>query len=109
MNAISKTAVTTVAWKFSLPRISLANCLLYVILLFNIFSAFSVVYCRELTREMTGDMQNLQYQMDTMTLQHNQLLVEKTSLLTEERVVSLANARLNMVVPKPETVVMVSS
>ena len=52
-------------------------------------------------------MQSLQYQTAKLTLQHNQLLVEQSSLSTDQRVAMIANNQLNMQAPAAKNVVMV--
>jgi cell division protein FtsL len=110
MNTMSKSGEQhLVSFKFLLPELSWSNLLLSLFVLLTVISAFSVVYCREITREMTSDLQNLHYQTDKMILQHNQLMVEKTALSTEERVADVASTRLNMEIPKAHILLMVTS
>ena len=107
MNAISKAGTSGIAWRISLPSISRVNLLVISLLIFSVISAFAVIYCRDLSRQMTSDMQSLQYQTAKLTLQHNQLLVEQSSLSTDQRVAMIANNQLNMQAPAAKNVVMV--
>lgn len=109
MNAVSKVNTSKVEWSFSLPRVSLANMLLILLVTMSIISAFAVVYCRDLNRNMTSHLQNLTYQTEQMQLQKNQLLVEQSALATDQRVAYIAENKLHLMVPNQKNVVMVKT
>jgi len=107
MNAVSRVSTVKVAWTIRLPRISLESMLLMVLVAASIISAFAVIYCRDLSRNMTSEMQSLVHQTQQMQLQQNQLLVEQSALATEQRVAYIAEKQLHMAVPNQKSVVMV--
>lgn len=109
MNAVSKISTSKVEWSFHLPRVSLANMLLTLLVIMSIVSAFAVVYCRDLNRNMTNHLQNLTYQTQQMQLENNQLLVEQSALATDQRIAYVAENKLHMIVPSQKNVAMIKT
>lgn len=107
MNAVSKVNTSKVTWSLSLPHVSVGNLWLMLLVIASIISAFAVIYCRDLSRDMTSNLQNLKSQTQQMQLQQNQLLVEQSALATDQRVAYIAQNQLHMVVPNQKNVIMV--
>jgi len=109
MNAVSKAGTSRIAWRLSVPQFSLVNMVALILLILSVISAFSVIYCRDMNREMTSQLQSLQYQTAKLSLAHNQLLVEQSALSTDTRVANIAEKKLGMYAPLEKNVIMVKT
>ena len=107
MNAVSKVGSSSIAWRVTFPKIATINLVAALLLVLSIISAFSVIYCRDMSRQMVSEVQSLQYESSKLVLAHNQLLVEQSSLSTDQRVAIIAENNLGMKIPAAKSVVMV--
>jgi len=71
-----------------------------------IFSAFSVVYVKDLNRRLFVQSQGLQQERNHMLTQWNKLLLEESTWGTQARIENLATNRLNMQLPKQSNIVL---
>lgn len=76
-----------------------------ILLLSVIFSALSVIYVTNLTRNLIADKHKLVGEHEKLYLQWNQFLLEKTTLTTQARIEHIASAKLGMVLPIHKMVV----
>lgn len=80
---------------------------LFVILL--LFSAFSVIYLKDLSRRLFIQYQQLQYKQQQSEEEWSKLLLEKGAWSTQARVQHVATTELDMVVPQTKDVVLVEA
>lgn len=62
-------------------------------------SAVSVVYVKNLNRELFGELQNLKQTQESLRVEHGQLLLEQNTLAAPARVQTIAAKQLNMIIP----------
>ncbi len=78
-----------------------------VLLLAIITSALSIVYVTNATRSMSAGIQQSLLERDHLHVQWSQLLLEKSTWITQARVQHIAEKQLGMVVPRGKSVVIV--
>ena len=78
-----------------------------LLLILVIGSALAVIYAKHESRLLFGDLQKLQAERDRLNIEWGRLQLEQSAWATNSRVEKLARERLNMVVPDPETVVII--
>lgn len=76
--------------------------------LFMLVSAFGVIYSTYQTRKLIAEFQHLQNQRNELQTEWGQLLLEQSTWGSFNRVERLASKKLNMHVPEPQQVVMIS-
>ncbi|MCG8670185.1 MAG: cell division protein FtsL [Pseudomonadales bacterium] len=76
--------------------------------LFMLVSAFGVIYSTYQTRKLIAEFQYLQNQRNELQTEWGQLLLEQSTWGSFNRVERLASKKLNMKVPEPQQVVMIS-
>lgn len=76
--------------------------------LFMVVSAFGVIYSTYQTRQLIAEFQHLQNQRNELQTEWGQLLLEQSTWGSFNRVERLASKQLNMHVPEPQQVVMIS-
>lgn len=81
--------------------------MLLLLLVVVIGSALAVIYAKHQSRLLFGDLQVLQAERDRLNIEWGRLQLEQSAWATHSRVEKLARERLNMMVPNPETVVIV--
>lgn len=101
-------------WPQFLPKLGLTYFLalrkfwMISFLIASIFvSAVAVVYIEAMNRMLYIDLQSLQKDRDSLTLQWGQLLLEQSTWATQARIQSIAENKLNMSMPDQSTIVMV--
>ena len=72
-----------------------------------LFSAFSVIYLKDLSRRLFIQYQQLQYQQQQSEEEWSKLLLEKGAWSTQARVQHVAATDLNMIVPAANEVVLI--
>lgn len=72
-----------------------------------LFTAFTVVYFKDLSRRLFNHYQSLQYQQQQSEEEWRSLLLEKGAWATQARVQHIAREELNMMVPKEKDVVII--
>ncbi|MCG8312357.1 MAG: cell division protein FtsL [Pseudomonadales bacterium] len=75
---------------------------------FMLVSAFGVIYSTYQTRKLIAEFQHLQNQRNELQTAWGQLLLEQSTWGSFNRVERLAIKKLNMRVPDPQQVVMIS-
>lgn len=90
--------------------IAMSNAVLIVLLLLMSvwFSAFGVVYVKDINRQLVNDLQNLHQAQDALQVEWGQLLLEQGTLSTQARVQRIAHNRFDMVIPRPKAVEIVT-
>ena len=78
------------------------------IALLVVLSAISVIYSTYKTRKLVAEFQQLQNMRNDMEVEWGQLLLEQSTWGSFNRVERLASKRLEMIVPEPNKIVMVS-
>jgi cell division protein FtsL len=78
---------------------------LFVLMLSLMVSAFSLVYCKDMSRRLFIDYQQLQHLQQTQMLEQNKLLLEKNKLMESSRIQKIAIDQLGMVTPAMQQVV----
>ncbi len=70
-----------------------------------VFSALGVVYAKHQSRKLFVEWQDLQAARDDLDIEWGQLQLEQSTWATHGRVESIAGAKLGMVIPEPNQVV----
>jgi len=82
---------------------------LFVILLAAvIFSALSVIYLTNKTRDLNMQLQSSQEKQEQLGMEWSQLLLEKSSWQSQSHVVEIATNSLGMVIPEDKHYVLVN-
>lgn len=68
-------------------------------------SSMGVIYSKHVSRQLFAQLQSLQSKRDELHVEWSQLLLEQGTWATDVRVERVAREHLNMVVPAPDTVV----
>lgn len=71
-------------------------------------SAFSVVYVRDMNRQVFSELQTAQATRDQLQIQWSQLLLEQSTWSTQARVQRVAETQLHMHVPRASNEVIVT-
>jgi cell division protein FtsL len=79
------------------------------LVLILLFSAFSVIYLKDLSRRLYIQYQQLQYKQQQSEEEWSKLLLERGAWSTQARVQHIASTELNMVVPKVGEVVLIEN
>ena len=74
-----------------------------------VFSAFFMVYLKDVYRRDFIDYQRLQNQAAELQIQYNQLLLEESTWASESRIQRQATKKLNMMLPKDTEMIVTSS
>lgn len=70
-------------------------------------SALAVVYAKHRGRELFAQLQQLEAQRDRLNIEWGRLQLEQSAWASHSRVEKLARERLDMMVPDPESVVII--
>lgn len=73
-----------------------------------LLSALTVIYIKHETRKLFIEAQQLQKERDELQTEWGQLQLEQSTWATHVRVESLARTKLDMLLPPPETMVIVT-
>jgi len=68
-------------------------------------SSMGVIYSKHVSRQLFAQLQSLQNKRDALHVEWSQLLLEQGTWATDLRVERVAREHLNMLVPSPDTVV----
>ena len=88
----------------SINRIGILLPILFILVL---MSALSVVYVKEVNRQLLGHMQHLYNEERQLDIERNRLLLEQSALTTRARVQGIAQQGLTMILPPAAVVEMV--
>ncbi|MCP4987356.1 MAG: cell division protein FtsL [Colwellia sp.] len=80
----------------------------YILLLFVVMSAFSVIYYSHVNRQTTSELEVLLSKKDELNIEWRNLLLEQNSLAEHSAIESKAKKRLNMKRPEGDSEVIVS-
>lgn len=80
---------------------------LFILIMAILFSALGLVYVTNSARSINANMQQLLMERDHLHVQYGQLLLEKSTLLMQARIQTVAEDRLGMVMPEGESLVMI--
>lgn len=94
------------AFSFLLARAQVSILILAVAVL---ASALGVVYVTNMTRSMTAGLQQSIVERDQMHIQWDQLLLEKSTWMTQAHVQKIAENNLGMAFPDSKSVVIINS
>jgi cell division protein FtsL len=72
-----------------------------------LISALAVVYAKHQTRSLFAELQKLEGNQDHMDTEWGQLQLEESTWATHGRVESMSRRRLEMVIPAPDSLVIV--
>ncbi|MBN1684844.1 MAG: cell division protein FtsL [Gammaproteobacteria bacterium] len=92
-----------VAWSEYLRKHRLVMSLMIGLL----FSAITVIYVKNMNRELVSDLQTLQDTRSDLHTQWSQLLLEESALTARARVAEVAQEKLGMVVPANREVILI--
>lgn len=84
------------------------NWVTVVLMVAVLISAFAVVYVKDLNRRLFLQYQQLQTEHNQLYVNWGKLLLEQSTWSAQQRVQSVAENRLNMVMPKQVTMISVS-
>ncbi|VAW89167.1 Cell division protein FtsL [hydrothermal vent metagenome] len=73
-----------------------------------LFSALGVVYSKHHSRKLFVELQSLEGMRDGLNVEWGQLQLEQSTWATPSRIEQVARTRLEMDVPKPDQIVIVS-
>lgn len=93
-----------IVWTNFITRSHLAVMLLSMAVL---FSALSVIYVTQTSREMYAAYQHNLVEHDHLHVQRGQLLLERSTLLMQAHVQTIAEDKLDMIVPNAKSVVII--
>lgn len=74
-----------------------------------LFTAFGVIYSKDLHRRLFIHQQMLLKQADNSKVEWSKLLLEQSALAAEPRIQQIATKKLGMLVPNARSIVLVSS
>jgi len=80
----------------------------YILLLFVVMSAFSVIYYSHVNRQTTSELEVLLSKKDELNIEWRNLLLEQNSLAEHSAIESKAKKLLNMKRPEGDSEVIVS-
>ena len=80
-----------------------------VLTLSLLFSAFGIIYVKDVNRRLMGNLQALQTTSATLHNQWSQFLLEKSTWDNQARIQSLAEHQLGMITPKLQSIIMLSA
>lgn len=80
-----------------------------ILLLAVLFSAFAVIYVKDLNRRFFIDYQTLQTTHDKLYEEWGKLMLEQSTWSTQARVQKIAEGRLSMDIPSPKEVIVLKS
>lgn len=111
MNAAAKTLSQVWLFEgeyrdFSISKESFALILLFILVL---ASALSIVYVKNLERQLTSELQTIQRDANQLRVEWGQLLLEHTTWATPPRVQQIAQQELLMFVPTSQQTVLYTS
>ncbi|MDA8561549.1 cell division protein FtsL [Gammaproteobacteria bacterium] len=84
------------------------NVALFIAVLLTLLSALSLVYVTNVSRTLNADYQNLIIEKSKLDLQWNQLLLEKSTALTNTKTEKIAEKDLSMIFPNIKSVIVVN-
>lgn len=87
---------------FSRSQLSMA-----ILILGVLFSSLSLIYVTNTTRSLHAGIQQALSDRDKLHVQWGQLVLEKTTRVTQSRVENIATNQLGMVIPDQKSVVVV--
>lgn len=82
---------------------------LFLLIMSILFSALGLVYVTNTTRSINATLQQLTTERDRLHVQYGQLLLEKSTLLMQARIQTVAENRLGMVMPEGKSLVIIDS
>lgn len=72
-----------------------------------VLSALAVVYAKHQSRKLFIELQTLQKSRDDMAIEWGQLQLEQSTLVTHGRIENIAHAKLGMMLPPADAMVIV--
>ena len=95
------------AFSYSLVNTIVArlNFTVPVLLVAVVFSALSVIYVTNLSRNFSADITHTRYENNQLRVDWDQLLLERSTLTMQSHVHRFAENHLNMVIPNSQSVV----
>ncbi len=93
-----------IAW----PTVLKKQMILIFLMLAILFSAFSMIYVKDINRRLMGHLQTLQMTRDDFHNRWSQLLLEESSLDNQARIQILARKNLDMMVPRSSDMIVMS-
>jgi cell division protein FtsL len=94
-------------WSWSFVKVSTYQFSINMLLTGLLFSALSVVYVTNMSRNYTQQAEHSLHSQNTMQVEYGQLLLEKSTLSSQARIEKLAKKQLNMQIPKTKQVIVV--
>lgn len=82
---------------------------MWCLMLMVLFSAFGLVYIKDIDRQLTGEYQILQRNYQTLHTKWSQLLLEDGVWSSRTRVEKIAKKQLGMVVPAKNSIILVKN
>ena len=73
------------------------------------FSAFFVVYIKDINRRLSVESQVLARSQNELQTEYGQLLLEQSTWATQSRIEKIATSKLNMQVPAQQSIVLVTA
>jgi cell division protein FtsL len=71
------------------------------------FSALGTIYVTHVSRLIYANYQHSLVERDQLHVQHDQLLLERSTMMMQSRIQQVAENKLNMIIPNQKTVVIV--
>ena len=96
-------ALPALTWQ----RLSKQSLQTFALLTLVLACAFSVITIKNNHRELTSDIQSLQYQFHNLQVERNQLLLEQSAWAKEARIKQVAESRWQMKLPDAKHSVMI--
>ena len=76
--------------------------LLTILMVSFLFSAFGIIYVKDVNRRLMGNLQTLQVTSTTLHNSWSQLLLEKSTWDNQARIQAIAEHQLGMITPKSQ-------
>ena len=111
MNASARVTIVRNEWiRFSINHWILSTRVLGIVLLVSaiLAAALMLVYVKTLQRDLYNELQVLEQTRDNLHIEWNKLLLEQNTWAAPIRVQTLAQEKLNMIVPTSKNIIVVS-
>ena len=89
-------------------RLQRSTLVVATLLLLVLLSAVSVIYLKDLNRQLISELQGLQHSEHMLQVDKGRLLLEQGALTTQTRVQNIAQTQMEMIAPPADVVTMVT-
>lgn len=80
----------------------------FILIIAACISALSIVYVTNSTRCLNASLQQIVVEREQLHVKWSQLLLEKSTLITQSRVQQVASEKMDMIVPNNKSIVIIN-